>query len=148
MLSFIRLVGALLLLSLIQVHGFLRLQTRVQRRQLHQIQALADLHEPILQTYLGATDAIQHAHHILQHGFVVADENTVAQGAVSAYAKVDKTGFIGFFADFIEQAIDLTHTFLQGTGIQNTYGISIILFTLLGKSWRQFTKLKHIKEER
>ena len=53
---------------------------------------------------------------------------------VSRYSTVDKTGFIGNIANYIEQAIDLGHTTLQGTGLKNTYGFSIILFTLLGTS--------------
>lgn len=57
-----------------------------------------------------------------------------ASPELSRYSTVDKTGFIGFFANYIEQAIDLGHTTLQGAGLKNTYGFSIILFTLLGAS--------------
>ena len=63
--------------------------------------------------------------------FVTAADETVA--AVSPYTKVDKTGFIGFFADLIEKGIDFGHFALNQAGIQYTYGFSIILFTLLSK---------------
>jgi len=66
---------------------------------------------------------------------VVADADAPAQvaAATNLYSKVDKTGFIGFFATYIEMAIDFGHRTLQSAGLQYTYGASIILFTLLGK---------------
>eukprot|EP01041_Mallomonas_annulata_P011526 gene11526-24114_t len=59
---------------------------------------------------------------------------TAADEAVSIYSKVDKTGFIGFIADAIEQGIDFGHATLQKAGIQNTYGFSIVIFTVLIKA--------------
>ena len=44
--------------------------------------------------------------------------------------KVDKTGFIGFFADIFEQAIDLLHNVAGGKG---SYGIAIVFFTFLSE---------------
>lgn len=44
---------------------------------------------------------------------------------------VDKTGVIGFIANYIEQAIDLFHNTIPG---KETYGYSIILFTCLIKA--------------
>ena len=63
--------------------------------------------------------------------FITAAEE--AAEAVSPYTKVDKTGFIGFFASIIEQGIDFGHVLIQQAGVKNTYGFSIILFTLLSK---------------
>ena len=56
-----------------------------------------------------------------------------AQAAVNLYSKVDKTGFIGFFANYIEIAIDSGHSALQSVGLKNSYGAAIILFTLLSE---------------
>jgi YidC/Oxa1 family membrane protein insertase len=56
-----------------------------------------------------------------------------AEEAVSAYSKVDKTGFIGFIATYVEIAIDAFHSGLQSVGVQNSYGYSIMAFTLLVK---------------
>jgi len=74
--------------------------------------------------------------HSLQSTFNLADADVAAApaGEVSLYSKVDKTGFIGGCASYIEQAIDLSHSLLQKLGIQNTYGFSIILFTILIKT--------------
>jgi hypothetical protein len=74
--------------------------------------------------------------HSLQSTFNLADADVAAvpAGDVSIYSKVDKTGFIGGCANYIEQAIDLSHVLLQKLGIQNSYGFSIILFTILSKS--------------
>ena len=61
-----------------------------------------------------------------------ADVGAASSAAVGLYTKVDKTGVIGFLATYIELAIDFGHTTLQKVGLKNTYGVSIILFTLLG----------------
>lgn len=53
---------------------------------------------------------------------------------VSPYSKVDKTGFIGFFANFIEIAIDFGRNTFNSVGITNSYGYSIIIFTILVKA--------------
>lgn len=58
----------------------------------------------------------------------------LAEEAVSAYSKVDKTGFIGFFATYIEVAIDFGRTLFQKLGVDNAYGYSIILFTVFIKA--------------
>lgn len=47
--------------------------------------------------------------------------------AVAMYSKVDKTGFIGFIATYMEEAIDL------GRSVLGSYGVPIILFTLIGE---------------
>lgn len=72
-------------------------------------------------------------------GFFTADETVTAvadisDATASAYTKVDKTGFIGFFADGIEKGIDFGHSTLQFVGLQNTYGFSIVIFTFLIKA--------------
>jgi len=69
------------------------------------------------------------------HGFLVADGDVAAAPAAPAspYSKVDRTGFIGGIADVIEQAIDVGHKALLGLGMENTYGFSILIFTVLIK---------------
>jgi hypothetical protein len=57
----------------------------------------------------------------LQTNIALADE------AVALYSKVEKTGFIGFFATYIEEAIDF------GQKVVGSYGVAIILFTVFGK---------------
>ena len=57
----------------------------------------------------------------IRNSFLIAEE------ATSLYSKVDKTGFVGFFATYIEEAIDI------GRSVVNSYGLSIILFTILGE---------------
>lgn len=52
--------------------------------------------------------------------------------AVSVYTKIDKTGFIGSIATYIEIAIDLFQRFFNAAGIKNGYGPAIILFTIIG----------------
>ena len=59
-------------------------------------------------------------------------EPVISDVAGSAYTKTDKTGVIGFFATYIELAIDFGHSMFNKIGIVNSYGYSIILFTLLG----------------
>lgn len=68
--------------------------------------------------------------------FLLSDEaiQAVSNEAVSTYSKIDKTGPIGFLANLIEQAIDLSHSALQGAGVQYSYGFSIIIFTLFIKA--------------
>jgi len=56
-----------------------------------------------------------------------------ATGEVSRFSQVDKTGVIGFFADYIEKAIDLVHSLLNGVGVEYSYGIAIIILTCLSK---------------
>ena len=75
---------------------------------------------------------------VLQNSFNIAiDDATLVPpepvGEVSIYSKVDKTGFIGFFADYIEQAIDAGHRLIQALGVKSTYGYSIVLFTVFSK---------------
>ena len=75
--------------------------------------------------------------HFIQSSLNLADANVVADvpsAAVSAYSKVDKTGFIGFCADILERAIDLSHDLMQKLGVKDTYGFSIILLTIFSKS--------------
>jgi YidC/Oxa1 family membrane protein insertase len=51
--------------------------------------------------------------------------------AVSRYAQVDKTGFIGGLANVIEQGVDLIAGGLNAAGNGNAYGLSILIITLL-----------------
>lgn len=56
----------------------------------------------------------------------------LADQPVSPFQRVDKTGIIGGAASIIENGIDTAHNGLAGAGWSaNTYGISIVLFTLL-----------------
>ena len=71
--------------------------------------------------------------HALHSSFNVADADIPVAPAASIYSKIDKTGFIGTCADYIEQAIDLSHSLFLNLGIKNSYGFSIILFTFLSK---------------
>lgn len=72
--------------------------------------------------------------HALHSTFNVADADIApAAPAASIYSKIDKTGFIGTCADYIEQAIDLSHSLFVSLGIKNSYGFSIILFTFLSE---------------
>jgi YidC/Oxa1 family membrane protein insertase len=79
-------------------------------------------------------DPVQHAaQHMDMHGNDMSSMLISAEAAVSAYSKVDKTGFIGFIATYVEVAIDAFHGGLTGVGIQNSYGYAIMAFTLLVK---------------
>ena len=68
--------------------------------------------------------------HLLQ-SLNLADGDIVATPEQYGAKAVDKTGVIGFFATYIEQAIDLFHNILPG---KETYGLSIIIFTCLIKA--------------
>jgi hypothetical protein len=62
----------------------------------------------------------------------MSPNTALADAPVSPFQKVDKTGIIGGIASVIENGIDAAHTGLEGDGMTaNTYGIAIILFTLL-----------------
>jgi YidC/Oxa1 family membrane protein insertase len=62
-----------------------------------------------------------------------ADEAVKAVSAMAA--RVDKTGWIGGIANVIESGIEMANTGLINAGLEsNTYGISILLFTLLIKT--------------
>ena len=74
---------------------------------------------------------LQHSHHLDFSSFY-----TAADAVVSPYSKVDKTGPIGFIATYIEGAIDLFKDLLNGVGIKNGYGFSIVIFTILSKFLR------------
>lgn len=103
-----------------------------------QVSLFAEHSEALVYT-MGSMDTLvsstQSMLHSLQHGvsnsLLLSDENINAASAASLYSKVDKTGFIGFFANYIEIAIDFGHRSLQATGLKDTYGASIILFTLM-----------------
>lgn len=95
------------------------------------------------------TKLISKWHNSLSQSFFTADEaltvdapateipnapvTDVVPENASPYSKVDKTGFIGFFATGIEIAIDFGHDMINKLGVKNSYGFSIILFTILGK---------------
>ena len=81
--------------------------------------------DPLLQLHSHGLD--------LSHSFLLSDGEPVAAEAVSLYSKVDKTGFIGFLANYVEIVIDFTHNVIKGLGVENSYGFSIILFTILSK---------------
>jgi hypothetical protein len=67
------------------------------------------------------------------NGFNIAlDDGSAAAEAVNAYSKVDKTGFIGFIATYIEIAIDFFHSTFLNLGVPNSYGYAIIVLTLIG----------------
>jgi hypothetical protein len=117
------------------------------RHTVKQRSALSDisaLHNPELLT--ATVDAFHHVVHGVNANFDafhstinLADADVALPAAaapadVSIYSKVDKTGFIGGCANYVEQAIDLVHNLLMKAGLQNTYGFSIILFTVLSKS--------------
>jgi YidC/Oxa1 family membrane protein insertase len=85
----------------------------------------------VLNVYIPTTDYSHFETLLDQNSLNLAD--VVNEGA-SVYTKVDKTGVIGFFATYIEKAIDLGHGIIQNFGIDNTYGYSIILFTILIKA--------------
>ena len=61
----------------------------------------------------------------------LADGDVIATPTQYGNKAVDKTGVIGFIADYIEQAIDAFHNILPG---KETYGFSIIIFTCLIKA--------------
>jgi YidC/Oxa1 family membrane protein insertase len=114
-----------LILGLLVCNSVLGFQP-IGPRSLHRVRtpvtALADLHQPV-------SDLLSHIH---THGMLLADGDASAvAGDVSRYATVDKSGVIGFFADKIEKAIDLGHQVIPG---KNTYGFSIIIFTILIKA--------------
>ena len=108
---------------------------RLQHRMT--LTATADLH-PIVNLF----NQFQHADIVgsLQTSILIADEKTAAAvekvadaaAQVSLYSKVDKTGFIGGIASTIETVITFFHETLQKAGLENSYGVSIILFTMLG----------------
>jgi len=86
-------------------------------------------------------DHIQTADTHIFHSFLVADGAGDGVGpvvekaaTVSPYSKVDRTGFIGSIASVIETAIEFGHNALQGGGMGNTYGFSILIFTMLIKA--------------
>lgn len=104
----------------------LRSSSMIRKSRPLQLNAVADAAE-VLQHSSAAVDALTSA--LQQSSFSVAD---AADQAVSIYSKVDKTGFIGFFATYIEVAIDFFRSKLQSAGVTNAYGYSIIIFTVLG----------------
>lgn len=90
-------------------------------------------------SFVFRSDLVSKWHNSLSSSLITSDEavtdSTAASSAVenvSPYSKVDKTGFIGFFANFIEIAIDFGHNALNSIGVANSYGYSIIMFTILG----------------
>jgi YidC/Oxa1 family membrane protein insertase len=60
--------------------------------------------------------------------FLLAEE---AVAEVSTYSKIDKTGAIGFLASGVETVIDVFHSLLNNIGLQNSYGVSIVFFTII-----------------
>ena len=80
----------------------------------------------------------------LSHSFLLSDGEPVAAEAVSLYSKVDKTGFIGFLANYVEIVIDFTHNVIKGLGVENSYGFSIILFTILSKCTLKFLSIYNL----
>lgn len=97
------------------VSAFRRSPLRVYNHQ--QLKLIPELHQVFSQTGINVNGLASQ----VQQSLLLAEE------AVSMYSKVDKTGFIGFFATYIEEAIDL------GRSVVGSYGVSIILFTVLGK---------------
>ena len=109
-------------------------------------------HQDTMVHVLGMIDGVEHVrdyiHHSVQHvqdhSMFLADgifakvpeggEEATKMVASSPYTKVDNTGFIGGIAGVIEKAIDFGHSTLKSFGLEYTYGISIILFTVLVKA--------------
>jgi hypothetical protein len=107
-----------------------------------------DIHDQLSIIHSSHIDGVIHQLHHLQNSFFLSDdlsasaitttsstdvtEPVISDVAASAYTKTDKTGVIGFFATYIELAIDFGHSMFNKIGIVNSYGYSIILFTLLG----------------
>jgi hypothetical protein len=138
------------------IHGFRyqtsstftnRLKIRESKHHLAMISSLPELisHSQYL------SDALDHMHmqstvdSMLQHSSMFLSDDAVASNVaekastdVSVYSKVDKTGFIGFLADYVERIIDFSHGLIKGLGVENSYGYAIILFTLLGKCFGCF----------
>jgi len=133
-----------------------RVRTKGFRQPKATVNMIGDLHEPLVHA-MGAMDSLIHsvnAHASLGdvptwhsdamqgNGLFLSDESVGSAIAspppmssstdVSVYSKVDKTGFIGFFANGIEISIDFVHSLLNGIGVKYSYGFSIIIFTLLG----------------
>jgi YidC/Oxa1 family membrane protein insertase len=54
-----------------------------------------------------------------------------SEEAASIYTKIDKTGFIGFIATYIEEIIDIFRGVFMAAGIKNAYGPAIMLFTII-----------------
>lgn len=107
-----------------------------------------DIHDQLSSISIMHSSHIDGVIHQLQHiqnSFFLSDDSIITSStaastepvisdvAASAYTKTDKTGVIGFFATYIELAIDFGHSMFNKIGIVNSYGYSIILFTLLGK---------------
>lgn len=75
--------------------------------------------------------------HAISHmpSWLLADDSpAAAAAAVSPYSKIDKTGFIGFIATYIEIAIDFNRGLFTSLGVEHGYGLSIVLFTVFSKS--------------
>jgi hypothetical protein len=112
--------------------------SRLQRRLA--LTATSDLHEPML-NLLGQLQHVDASIAPLRQSILLAVGDDAAASAekvadvaaqVSIYSKVDKTGFIGGIAAVIETVITFFHETLQKAGLENSYGVSIILFTILG----------------
>ena len=127
------------LFAVATTYGFnLPAQSRLQHR--FALTATADLHEPLL----NLVSQLQHVDASIapmRQSMLLAVEEDAASAVekvadaaaqVSIYSKVDKTGFIGGIAAGIETVITFFHETLQKVGLENSYGVSIILFTILG----------------
>lgn len=125
-----QLLSILLLLPTVTVAFRPITTSRIIGRLTTKQQLLPDLHDSVnhINTVTEHLQLLQS----LQHSLLLSVDETATE-AVSAYSKVDKTGFIGFFATYIEIAIDFGRSIFQKVGVQNGYGFSIILFTMLGK---------------
>lgn len=145
------LVVAIVLFTLwTSIHGFqyqsyskntFSLKIRSMKRNMAMISSFPELisHSQYL------SDALHHVHmpaaldSMFQHSMILSDDAVanVAEKAstdVSVYSKVDKTGFIGFLADYVERVIDFSHGLIKGLGVENSYGYAIVLFTFFGRS--------------
>lgn len=143
--------GLLLAVFALEVSSFTKLATGGKLKRKFNLYMSAEHHDTILYAanLMDSADALrEHLHHgtqqlwdqslVLADGIFAkpADSGEAASNiaASSPYTKVDKTGFIGGIADVIEKALVLGHTTLQSTGLQYTYGLTIILFTVLVKA--------------
>jgi len=98
----------------------------------HDSKLISKWHNSLSQSFFTADESLSVNVPVSEAQSVTVNSEVVPDSNTSPYSKVDKTGFIGFFATGIEIAIDFGHDIINKIGVQNSYGFSIILFTILG----------------
>lgn len=106
------------------IHGFLYSYTGNIKKSVILKKMQLKMHNP-----MDSMTSIFHSSQLLSDAAIEQAIETT-----SLYSKVDKTGFIGFIADYVERTIDFGRDVIHNGGIENGYGFSIILFTIFGKS--------------